>query len=411
MDTLEALRDPDPGLFPGLLTDDLPGIGGIIRQHPEDFWVSEIPAYAPSGSGQHVLFEIEKVGISTQGAIRRIARPLGVPPARIGSAGLKDKHAITRQWLSVEGLSPQAVQALDLDDIRILSAERHRNRLKIGHLRGNRFAIRVRELGCDDPLERAAAIVQVLRARGLPNGFGPQRFGIRQNTQFLGQALIRRDPSAFLAHYLGMPRSDDPPPIAAARAAYERADLTAALDAWPSRGDPEYRLLVRLVAGDSPERAVRSIPRSLRRLYVSAYQSYLFNRLLADRLPSLDRLELGDLAIKHANGAYFCVDDPTTEQPRADALEISPSGPIFGHKMRVAEGEPGERERAVLHGARLTTESFRLGSGLNMRGNRRPLRVPLTDVSLELDDGLVLRFALPAGAYATNLLAEVTKSR
>lgn len=401
----------DPGLFPGLLTDDLPGVGGIIRKHPDDFRVSEIPAYAPSGSGQHALFEIEKVGISTQRAIRYIAHALGVPSNRIGSAGLKDAHAVTRQWLSVEGVTPQAVQALELNDVRILSADRHRNRLKIGHLRGNRFVIRVRDLACDDPLERATAILQVLQKRGLPNGFGPQRFGIRGNTQYLGQALLGRNPVVFLAYYLGMPRSEDQPRIAEARTAFENHDLAAALDAWPSRGDPEYRVLARLVAGNSPESAIQSIPRSLRRLYVSAYQSYLFNQLLADRIQCLDRLELGDLAIKHANGAYFCVDDLAAEQPRADALEISPSGPLYGHKTRLAQSKPGERERALLDRLGLTLDAFRLGSGVSMRGSRRPLRVPLSDVSLERDDGLVLRFSLPAGAYATNLLAEVIKSR
>jgi len=399
----------DPGLFPGLLTDGLPGIGGVLRQQPTDFCVTEIPAYAPSGSGQHVLFEIEKVGISTQRAIRHIAHALGVPSSRIGSAGLKDAHAVTRQWLSVEGVTPKAVQAVELRDLRVLSAQRHRNRLKIGHLRGNRFVIRVRDVSCDDALDRANAIVQVLQQRGLPNTFGPQRFGLRQNTHLLGQALLRRSHAAFLSHYLGRPQADDPPSIQQARAAYEDRDLATALLSWPSRGDPEYRVLSRLDAGDSPRRAIQSIPRSLRRLYVSAYQSYLFNWLLADRLDTIDQLELGDLAVKHTNGAFFCVDDLTAEQPRADSLEISPSGPLYGHKVRLAQREPGDRERTMLHRTGLTLESFRLGAGVNMRGSRRPLRVPLRDVALERNEGLMLRFSLPPGAYATSLLAEVQK--
>jgi tRNA pseudouridine13 synthase len=146
----------------------------------------------------------------------------------------------------------------------------------------------------------------------------------------------------------------------------------------------------------------------LRRLFVSAYQGYLFNRLLAGRISTIDRLEEGDVAYIHASGAAFLVEDPAAEQPRADRLEISPSGPLFGSKALLAEGNPGQRERALLAEAGLSLSEFQV-PGVKVRGARRPFRIPLTEVEVAWEDGLVLSFHLPPGGYATEVLREVMK--
>jgi len=142
---------------------------------------------------------------------------------------------------------------------------------------------------------------------------------------------------------------------------------------------------------------------------MSAYQSHLFNQLLVQRIQALHRLEPGDVAFIHASGAAFVVQEAAVEQPRADRLEISPSGPLFGPKCLLAGGAPGERERAVLAESGLSLEAFRL-PGIKMKGARRPYRVPIGDAHVEWDDGLVLQFQLPPGSYATEVLREVMKS-
>ena len=396
------------GLLPRYLTSELPGVGGATRVALEDFLVEELPLYGPSGSGQHTLFAIEKRGIATPEAIARLAAALRLPPRAFSSAGLKDARAIARQTLSVEGATPEQVRAVDVPDVRILWAERHRNRLKIGHLRGNRFTIRIRGVG-PEAIEPATAILAVLQRRGVPNGFGYQRFGARWNSHLLGQAILRGDLGEFWHIYLGSPDAFDPPEGQEARQRFDAGDYAGALACWRARGSAEYRALGALAGGRGPQVAYDQVPHNLKELFLSAHQSFLYNRLLEVRLETLDRLENGDLAIKHDNGAFFRVEDADLEQPRADRLEISPSGPLYGYRGRLAEGRPGEREHALLSQEGLTLESWHLPGGLRVMGGRRPLRVPLGDVQVRYDGGLVLEFALPAGAYASNVVAEVTK--
>ena len=144
------------------LTAHIPGIGGIFKESDEDFLVTEIPAYLPCGEGEHLFVEIEKRGITTLEAIRRIGRALNLPEREIGYAGMKDSRGITRQTISLPRIRLEAALELDIPGIRILSALRHRNKLKLGHLRGNRFRVRVRGVS-DGAGERAAQVLKILR--------------------------------------------------------------------------------------------------------------------------------------------------------------------------------------------------------------------------------------------------------
>lgn len=343
-------------------------------KEPEDFIVEELPLYEPSRTGTHTYFAIRKRNLSTIEAIKRIARELQVHTRDIGYAGLKDKNAITTQVLSVEGVTPEQVLRIKQPNIEVLWAERHAHKLRVGHLRGNRFELTLRDMP-HDRLMQIKTSIDRLATEGVPNRFGVQRFGNKNDSHRIGKALVKEDWEALKRYIL---TSDDGP-----QQKFDRKPI---------------------------ETLVNAIPHRLRRLYLSAYQAHLFNRILEKRTPHLGKLIDGDIAVKHSNGAPFLVENPTIEQPRADAFEISPSGPIFGYKMRMPSGDARELEISVLADDGVRLEKFRKVAGIRLPGTRRPLRMPiqLHDVSTVGNHaGIRLSFTLPAGGYATVVLEEL----
>jgi tRNA pseudouridine13 synthase len=393
------------------LTADLPGIGGVIKETPEDFLVTEIPLYLPCGEGEHTYTEIEKRGLTTLDAIRRIARSLGIPDRDMGYAGMKDARGITRQTLSIPRVEPERLHSLSLPGIKVLSATRHRNKLKLGHLAGNSFSIRVRGVA-NNALEAATAILAVLSARGVPNYFGSQRYGGLGNSHLIGRAILRRDFKAAIDAIMGDPAAIRDEQWRSAVEAYHRGDLAASMEILPGHCRTEREILQRLTKRpEAYERALDAVSPRLKKLYLSAYQSALFDRVVERRLNNIDRVEEGDLAYRHDNGACFIVEDSAAEADRAREFAISPSGPMFGCKMKLPDGNPRKIEESVLREEQLTLPEFNLPGGLRMEGERRPLRIPIQNLSSALDaDGLVLNFSLPRGVYATSVLREIMKT-
>src|SRR5689334_22893787 len=160
------------------LTKNFPGVGGSIKRRPEDFFVQEIPLYEPSGEGEHVFAEIQKIHLTTFDAINAVARALNINSRDIGYAGLKDAKAVTRQVISIPGKPEEQVMGLKLPNLTVLWAARHVNKLKLGHLKANRFAIKIRDVNPTDVLKVRPVLAQ-LQQRGMPNYFGEQRFGRR----------------------------------------------------------------------------------------------------------------------------------------------------------------------------------------------------------------------------------------
>ena len=393
------------------LTADIPGCGGFIKQSPEDFIVEEIPAYLPCGSGEHLYLTIEKRGLTTMEAVRRIAGALKVPERDIGYAGMKDAVGVTRQTISLQKVAAGAARALKLDNITVLSAVLHSNKLKPGHLKGNRFSIIVRGVS-DTAADTAEAVLSVLQRRGVPNYFGPQRYGAQGNSHLIGAAMLRRDWQGAVETLIGDPAAVQDDAWRAAIAAYRQGDLIESLRLMPRHCRSERDLLQRLIAHECEwERAFAVVHPRLKKLYLSACQSYLFDMVVAERLSEIDQLRTGDLAWKHINGACFLVEDQGVEATRAAAFEISASGPMFGSRMTQPAGAVLEMEQRILATAGFTAESFDLGGGLRMEGERRPLRVPLGEVSFQAEgDRLQLEFSLPKGSYATSVVREITKS-
>jgi tRNA pseudouridine13 synthase len=173
----------------------------------------------------------------------------------------------------------------------------------------------------------------------------------------------------------------------------------------------EKRYLTVLGRTGDPERAFHSIQGKRRRFFISAYQSWLFNRLLIERLDQLDQLVEGDLAYLHRNGRFFLVEDPEVERARLEAFEISPSGPVYGFQGLLAQGAPGEAEQALIRSEGVELGLFNMPGGLKSRGTRRPYRFPLEDPEMTIQGTeATLAFALPRGSYATLVLRELTKN-
>jgi tRNA pseudouridine13 synthase len=341
MSTLDAMNPP-------LLTAGIAGIGGRIKQEPEDFEVEELPAYEPSGSGEHLFLWVEKRGVGAEFFVRQVAKRLGVGPGEVGTAGLKDRHAVTRQYVSVPARAEPNLGTLDGDGIRLLRVGRHGNKLRPGHLRGNRFRILVRDA---EPADDAGLRANLERVRelGLPNYYGAQRFG---------------------------------------------------------RGGETADLGMRLLKGEGKVRAS-----FLRKLAFSAAQSLLFNACLARRLTDglFRQVLAGDVMAKWPAGGMFTAEDVPAEQARFDRRETVHAGPMFGKKTFPAKAAAAEREAQVLADAGLTADSF-AGFGKLLAGTRRHNLIYVEDISAEWEpDGLRLAFALPAGSYATVLLRELMK--
>ncbi len=396
------------------LTSDIPGIPAAMKRHIGDFQVDELPLYEPCGTGDHVYAWVEKTGLTTRQAVVTLARALGVEPSRIGAAGRKDARGITRQMLSVEGVDPARVRSLALPGIRVLDVARHRGKLRLGSLRGNRFTLRLRDV----PAGRADAVrtvLDLLARRGAPNYFGPQRFGMRGDTGEVGRLLLAGDFAGAAGLVVGRPDPADPPVVRHARELASGGKYRDAADAWPT----DYadcarvcRLLAR-AQGDA-RRAMLALDRSVLRFYVSAYQAWLFNRVVAARLGSLDGLLPGDIVYSHTTGLCSRVTDLATEQARATRFECSATGPIVGFAMPAPEDAAEAAERRILTEAGCRPADLPRSGPLTCVGDRRPLRFPLAEIQVgsgqdETGPYVHLGFCLPPGCYATVVLREICK--
>ena len=407
---MAALTPPGPLPY---LTPDLPGIGGRIKEHLDDFRVEELPLYEPCGEGTHLYFRVTKTGITTPEAVNRLGRFLKVRPHDIGVAGLKDARAVSAQRMSVEHVDPSVLAGFRDAAMTVKVLGLHGNKLRPGHLRGNRFVIRIRGVS-GDHLPAARAVLDVLVRRGVANYFGRQRFGARNDTAALGECMVRNDLDEFLAIFLGRPQSDDPPDCRAARDAFEAGQYARAQKRWPWVYQNERKALSAYKKRHRAGAAMVAIDKRMKRLYVSAFQSLMFNEVLARRIETLDRVFVGDLAEKAENGAVFAVEDTAAEQPRADRFEISPTGPVVGYRSRLAGGEPGRIEAEVLAAHAIAPDDFRHVGSLRPKGTRRALRFVLGEPELTAGaDGrgtfVQLSFTAPSGCYATVALREIMK--
>lgn len=355
------MADQDFNMKLPFITPDMQGTGGRIKEKNEDFVVEEVPLYDACGTGNHLYVNLTREGITTRDIQKQLAELFNISTDKVGFAGMKDKRAKATQTFSVEIGKTEDDEMDDfLEEVNekinqslpviVNWCRMHTNKIKAGHLIGNRFTIKISgfEIELILVLERARAVGEKLNEIGMPNFYGPQRFGINGDNVVKGYDIIQ------------------------------------------GRYDPEDRWL--------------------RRLLVSSYQSYLCNRYLSKRIKdgNFFRIIDGDIAKKHETGGLFVVEDAAAEQPRYDSKEISFTAPIYGTEMMAAKGTAAELEAQVLKDEGMTMEQL---SNAGAGGTRRPGRVLISDFNVkQVQDWLEVKFFLPKGAFATTLIREITKT-
>jgi tRNA pseudouridine13 synthase len=381
-------------------------LAGKIKTYPADFVVEEIPLYEPCGEGEHLYLTVCKTDMSHDECVLQVAKAFHVSPRDIGCAGRKDFHAVTTQVLSVYLRDKKPEVPESIGNIEVRSFSYHANKLRLGHLVGNRFIVRIRNVNADS-LQGVQEKLNEVYTFGLPNFFGPQRFGNFGNNHELGMALVVEEWDELVSLLLaGNDRHHD----FVAEGEYKRA-----FDAWPFRQPVERNVLEALVVGKTSNQACKAIPKPLRNLLVNALQSFLFNEVLQSRIDdkTWNTLLLGDLAWMHdGGGRTFEANEENMKDEtllaRVDSFSLSPTGPLWGSKMRMPFGSVLAKEIEVreTHGLDdLNLEAMRKYAS----GARRPLRVEVADPSVvfssdEHGEYIELQFALPAGSYATVVL-------
>ncbi len=345
-DALRQILNPPP-LFPPLFP------AGLIRGAVEDFEVEELPAYFPEGTGEHSYLWIEKRGLSAGDLISRLARTLRISPQDIGFAGQKDRHAVTRQFVSVPRRCAACPVQLAASDIRVLAVSAHRNKLRTGHLKGNRFRIIVRHPDAhwtDADARQISERLRQISQSGFPSYFGTQRFG------HAGSTL--RDGIALLQGQLSRRR-------------------------WPFQ---RQRMMTRLV--------------------LSAVQSAAFNLVVSARVSggTVGRPVAGDVVIRKDGTRPFLL----LAGPMPGLL---PAGPMPGPGMLATTGSVAAAEAVALEQLGLSGEEFRRYARL-CGGTRRPMLAFPADCSAERTPEGHLRIdcELGGGTYVTVLLREIFAS-
>lgn len=327
-----------------------PPASAVLRHRPEDFQVEEELGYEPEGEGEHLWLWLEKRGMNTDQLARRLAAIAGVRRGDVSYAGLKDRHAVTRQWFSLHLPKAGLERAAQWQEPswRVLRVVRARRKLRRGGARGNRFVIVLRDLRGD----RQAVEVRLreIAARGVPNYFGEQRFG--------------RDNLA-------------------------RAEAMAG---------------GKLQVGD----------RHLRGIYLSSLRSALFNAVLARRVRDhvWDRALAGEALNLAGSRSYFVTDAVDNDvMHRLATGDIHPTGPLWGRGDPPSRGAALALESAVV--AACPEKWSRACVDAGMGQERRSLRLPVGHLHWEWcgDDLLQLVFGLPGGAYATAVIREIADTR
>lgn len=427
------------------------GIGGTIKYTYEDFIVEEIseddticpisdkPEFV-EGSGDYTWFVLVKKGLDTLSAIRKVARHFRISSKLFSAAGLKDARAVTAQLVCVEGLSPNELLSFNEErgKVKILAAFKRPYKLLPGMLYGNHFIVTIRgiELTVNEINKRISKILDEIReAGGVPAYYGYQRFGtIRPITHIVGRYVVRREfEKAILTLLTEIFPHESERAKKARKYLKDTMDFKGALELFPKTLHHERAVLYYLIKHPNDFfGAFRALPLTIRRLFIGAFQAYLFNRVLSERIKSgvpIDRAVVGDIVAVLLRRGYsirvkgvFRANESNVEKlnefiERGDAaLALN----IFGYDTVLCEGVPGEIERKVLRNEGVSIKDFRVkhmpevsSRGTLRMASFRPENFKITDISsdefIKSKLKIGLEFTLRKGLYATVFLRELMK--
>jgi len=405
---------------------DAPGCPGRLRFVPEDFHVEEIYPDLNYEGGRYLILEVEKRDWDTHHLMRELARQLRISQRRFSWAGTKDKRAVTKQRISIMNLQESDLSRITLPDISIRVLGRTNRNIGLGDLLGNRFRIKIREIDCPNPEHRMERITEeIFENGGVPNYFGVQRFGdTRPITHKVGEALVHGKLEDAIFIYLAMPFPGEPEATRRARQdLWESRDILQAAKSYPGYLRYELAILNHLVEkpGDIAG-SFNVLSPNLRHMFVHAYQSYIFNRILSQRMSK-------GLSLKKAiEGDIICF--ASGDLPDADKLQhVTPANldavnrlidrhrafvtlPLIGFESHLASGTEGEIEKETLEKEGITMEHFRVAENVELgsRGARRPALMPVVP-SIKMEGSCAdMEFFLSSGSYATVVLREYMKT-
>lgn len=405
---------------------DADGIGGRIRATPADFIVKEIPDFKTGETGDYLILRLTKENWETHHLIRDLSRQLGISDERIGIAGTKDKRAITTQLVSIYGVSEEDLQRITLPRVEITPVGRANKGLSLGYLAGNDFEINI--TGISIPREEMESRLQITSGEitaegGVPNFFGYQRFGIRRPiTHLVGEKLVRGDLEGAAMDYIARAFPDENQDNQEAREyVMQTRDFRKGLEIYPLNLRYERSMMHRLIErpGDYAG-AFRALSSSLMKLFVNAYQSYLFNKMLSQRILMgipIAAPQEGDTVCFHDQDGKPDVSkiEQVTKKNKQDIAylhkrkRVTPVLPLVGKNTSIEALD--EASRKVLEEVKIYPADFTIPEipELTSAGLWRATVLPVSP-SLEPGEGfLKTRFSLPAGSYATTVLREYMK--
>jgi tRNA pseudouridine13 synthase len=407
-----------------------PGIGGKLKVAPEDFVVEELSIVPAPGGSLYTVATVKVRNWEMNRLVRELSRALRISRRKITFAGTKDKRAITTQIIQFQA-PIEDVRAIRMPDVEITNVYGTNRKIDLGDLAGNSFRVTVRNLECDDDeakgrIESIAA--ELAKLGGFPNFFGVQRFGaLRPVTHLVGKKIVQGDFEGAVMTYLGSPADGEEPEAHAARKALEETrDFSAALHAFPRNMSFELAMLNHLSQnpGDFVG-CIKVMPKNLQMMFVHAYQSFLFNKMICERMrlgiPIHEPVE-GDVVLPvnrdglpdHERWIEAKADNLDTLRLRATEGKAFVSGLLFGWESAYANGAPGDIERKVVEAEGVTHEMFMIPQiqKLGSKGSRREMVAPVKGLKWDVAEGkATFEFALNRGCYATTFLREFMKRR
>ncbi|HDD36284.1 MAG TPA: tRNA pseudouridine(13) synthase TruD [Archaeoglobus veneficus] len=409
------------------------GIGGRIKQDAEDFFVNEI-ANIDLNEGNYLIIKVKKKNWDTMNLARVLSNILGISQKRIYYAGTKDKRAIAIQYFSIKNANEEIVEKLKssrLRDVEIEIVGKSRKAVNLGNLLGNEFSIKIVDVNTNEIEEKIEAIKRELMDKGSPNFFGLQRFGsIRYITHEVGKMIVKgRFEDAFWI-YVAKPFEGESKEVKKIREElWNTRDEKFGLRELPKHLRYERLLLQKLREGKDEEGALLSLPKNLKMMFVHAYQSYIFNLLLSERIAefeSLKKIEDEDIVSfisfkQNKKRYYFFKEDYSIVKSNTkrrikfliDKRRAALALPLPGYETKV-EGWCKEKLNEILEKEEVKLKDFKNKyKEFSSKGSFRSADIlaEWTNLSYEIEKNDVkFNFYLPKGCYATIFLREFTKN-